>query len=434
MGGDEFCKGCRDCTGGDPTEDDFSKNANIPIAHLNDAFLNGNSGNITNNNSLMGGPPNLSTANSKYPDDLYTPKKDLLKGGKLRQVYDGINNNEYENPDNNNYDPELFKENLEDIKKRYQLALIVRAMRALKRLKKKSHDKIIKEYCDDYLKKIEDTDIDLIPEKSYIYIGTKFNNQKDGLGMEIFSSCNAKYFGRYRYNKRVEYGRFVIKNENVSYNFNGEVRSIYASGFGIMDNKLLQSKYMGDWETSCKNGYGIEHYKDKSVYKGLFFRGRKHGLGTYKWTDGSSYEGEWDNNTLKGYGIYKFADGSIYKGQWNENRMNGLGEFTFPNEKTYIGFFQGDCRNGFGILVWYKEEKAFIGFWSGNKQNGIGKFLADGKIRYGYWEDGQLSRKIRDKEIFFSKLTYEERVFMPYFQIDEYNQVLGCVKRVLQKC
>lgn len=462
--GDEFCKGCKDCTGND-NEGDFSKTANLPITHLNEGFYQNNNANISvndnsilNNTSFLGNYNNkadnaaVSTINSKFPYNEgninnYNNLKDYNDMEGQRNYYDNNLVNQGKKSLRNSvqlkslqtiaYENNIDYSKLEEIITNYNLKIIVKAFRKLKKIKKEKHKEIHKEYSflsgSEYVKgNDDDLDVDLVPDKNYCYLGHKFNNKKDGLGLEIFSDSNAKYFGSFLYGKRVYYARFIIKNDFKSYSYKGEIKGIYADGYGLLDNKSAHTKYEGMWKGSKKNGYGIEYYKDKSCYKGEFSNGKKHGIGYYKWTDNSSYKGEWGNNMLEGYGIYKFNDGSIYKGQWKGNRMNGLGEFSFPNVKTYIGFFSKDTRNGFGILIWYKETKAFIGFWSGNKQNGLGKFISDGKIRYGCWEEGKLNEKIKTKELFYSKLNSEQKAYSPYFQLDDYDQITNCINKILK--
>ena len=43
---------------------------------------------------------------------------------------------------------------------------------------------------------------------------------------------------------------------------------------------------------------------DGSCYKGVYKNGKKHGFGTYQWTDGSKYQGQWEDNCLNGYVNY----------------------------------------------------------------------------------------------------------------------------------
>lgn len=185
------------------------------------------------------------------------------------------------------------------------------------------------------------------------------------------------------------------------------------------------------WKNSKKEGYGIEKYnKDNSLYKGQFSNGKKEGIGYFSWDD-NFYMGEWSGGNLDGYGIYQFGDGSIYAGAFVNNRMEGLGEFTFPDIKTYFGYFEKDKRAGFGILIWYKENKVFIGFWANNKKNGLGKFISNGKIRYGLWENDELKQKIQNEESFVSQLKGQERNFIHFFKYNDFEDVRRKLKNIL---
>ena len=270
-------------------------------------------------------------------------------------------------------------------------------------------------------------DIDLAPENKCIYLGTKFKNKKDGLGLELFNNSKAKYFGIFNNGERINAGVFDINNDLKNYTYKGQIKGIYASGYGwFVDRKELK-EYEGMWDRSMKNGFGIEKYSDNSEYRGCFLNGKKEGIGIYKWKDNSYYEGEWKENKLSGYGIYQFNDGSIYKGQWKRSKFHGFGIFTDPGIKKYFGFFEKDKRCGFGIEIWMKIEKAFIGFWRDNDIDGFGKFIVNDKIRYGVWKEGILVEQFHNKEYFYKKIQEEQIDFLNFFQIDEYNTILDLI-------
>ena len=147
-------------------------------------------------------------------------------------------------------------------------------------------------------------------------------------------------------------------------------------------------------------------------------------MGYYFWSDNSNYLGEWSDDNLDGYGIYHFQDGSIYKGHWKKNKMDGLGEFTFPEIKSYFGFFEKDKRAGFGIMIWYKENKIFLGYWDDNKQHGPGKII-------NIWESGKYKEKIKIKEDFINILQKENCEYLDLFIIDDYNDILQKILRIL---
>lgn len=468
--GEEFCKGCEDCTNFNNNEGNLSYFANKPITKLdNTSFINGNYDNsmlnktdfqndtslLTNNNinNINDYKKNdltrLSTINSKRNNNEDT---NILNNAQFYQkdsdyIFkqnndDNINNYNYFNNNYNNEINEVMnsqdKERLNEIKKNYYSKKITKLFKKFMKIKAVSHQTLCKEHAttDDiyYYQNniINELDVNLSPDKNYLYIGTKYNYAKDGYGLEIYSNSKAKYFGRFKNDKRVSIGRFTINNNNFSYYYYGEIKDLYACGFGWHENYKESIYYEGMWKNSKKEGYGIERYnKDNSIYQGCFSNGKKDGIGYFVWNDNSSYMGEWSRGALEGYGIYRFQDGSIYTGTWKNNKMNGLGEFTFPELKTYFGFFEKDKRSGFGVLIWYKENKVFIGFWADNKQNGLGKFINNDKKRYGLWENGSIKEKIKDEENFISRLNYEEKKYQYLFRLSSYKDVLMKINHIL---
>ena len=353
---------------------------------------------------------------------------------------DNSNSNNNDIIINNNILKEIDEdqERLNEIKRNYNSKIITKLFKDLMEKKKESHKEIYNEYS--YISdnnKIDNNirnelDVNLAPENNYLYIGNKYKNKKDGLGLELFSNTKAKYFGRFINDKRVFYGKFTINNDNYSYNYSGEIKGLYAYGFGWSENIKESIYYEGMWKNSKKEGYGIEKNTiDNSIYKGCFSNGKKNGFGQYIWSDGSNYKGEWLEGALHGYGIYHFQDGSIYTGSWENNSMNGFGEFTFPEIKTYLGYFEKDKRTGFGILIWLKEQKVFMGFWNENKQNGLGKFISSKQIRLGLWENGSLKEKILNEEDFINRLKGEETNYLNFFKLNEYEDILNKVQNIL---
>ena len=258
-------------------------------------------------------------------------------------------------------------------------------------------------------------------------MGTKFNNKKDGLGLELFNNSKAKYFGVFKNGKRTEVGVFKINNALKNYTFYGKVNGLYASGFGRLIDKKESKEYEGMWENSMKNGYGIEKYNDNSIYRGCFVKGKKEGTGYQHWSDNSSYEGEWKDNKMHGFGIYKFNDGSIYKGQWKRSKFHGFGEFTNPGTKTYFGFFQKDQRFGFGIEIWLKDQKAFIGYWKNNTIEGLGKLIVKEKKSYRIYKKGKIVEKFSKKKDFFKRMKEEKLPYMNIFKLDDYKAILNLI-------
>ena len=413
--GEELCRGCRDCTNNNQ-EEDFSHQANPPLTNINNPFFfNNKTSNSVNEVTQMNNESFLNNYNHNNKNESYATTNnivDLEENSKFRST-NHLNSEE--------------SQKLREIKKNNCSRKITNLFRKYKELKNNSHQILCKEYStipsSEYILDLnnDELDVNLAPEVNCLYLGTKFQNKKDGLGLEVFADTKSKYFGIFRNGKRVDAGQFTINNDFQDYYYYGQVKGIYAWGFGWFQEYKNYTYYEGNWENSMKNGYGIEKYQDKSEYMGNFVNGKKDGIGYYKWLDGSSYEGEWKENKLHGYGIYTFKDGSIYKGEWKRNRMNGVGEFSYPGVKTYIGFFERDIRNGFGMLIWHKTNKAFVGFWKNNKQDGLGKFIVNDKKRYGIWKNGEIIEKIGNKNEFDKRLNKEEIGYSTYFQMEEYD-------------
>ena len=431
--GNEFCRACKDCTNNGKDEEDFSHQANKPLTNINNPiFLNQKTTNTIND--IL---PNNNESIFKN-DNLNKEESIMITNNNNQTLINDLENNQDSRLRGvNNYiiDNEAG-EKINKYKTINALRKIIKLFRELKKLKNNSHQILTKELSkissSEFILDIEpeNLDVNLVPEINCLYLGNKFKNKKDGEGLELFSTSNAKYFGYFRNGRRVDVGKFNISNNTQDYIFYGEIQGIYALGFGILYNKKKSISYEGMWKNSMKNGLGVEAHADGSEYRGQFLNGKKDGIGCYKWVDNSLYEGEWKNDKLNGYGIYQFKDGSIYKGEWKNNRMNGLGEFSSPGIKSYIGFFHKDSREGFGMLIWLKENKIFIGFWKNNVQNGIGKFIVNKKIRYGIWRDGELSQKIKSKNEFNNKIGEQEKIYWNYLKIEDYNDILQLIRDV----
>ena len=448
--GTQFCQGCNNVCGGDGAslgENNLTHQQNPPITNIKNPFFFDNNKATTsinypknndenlinsNNNNINKMDSYMTTMNSPLPAEEEQKLSKLYSKNNTNIINNNynnsINNNSYSNVFTNN---EMDKEKIEDISAKK----ITKLFRKLLTAKKLSHQTIIKEFSEipssEYIIGLdtEKLNVNLAPEDTCIYLGNKFKQKKDGLGLEIFNSTNAKYFGVFRNGKRVNLGRFSINNNLNEYYFSGFIQGIYAWGYGWVSDKKNLKNYEGMWENSMKNGYGIEKYGDNSEYKGSFLNGKRDGIGYYYWyEDNSSYEGEWKENKLNGYGIYKFKDGSEYRGQWKRSKLHGFGIFYYPGIKQYYGFFKNDKRVGFGIGVWLKEQKVFIGFWKNNDINGYGKLINSDKITFGFWNEGKLKKKFKKKE--FLKKINEERIgFLKYFQMSDYNEILNLINQ-----
>ena len=445
--GNKFCQGCNNVCGDGKSmgESDLTNNNNLSMANINNPFIfpklnsENNDSTINNNNRLES---YITSVNSHLPAEEEQKKGQLNTKNSNNygnndvdnfNYYNNYNNNFYNNNSLNNSNEFSMKGNKDENIKDKSAKIITKLFRKFLESKKISHQNIIEEISyipsSEYIigLNIEQLNINLAPEESCIYLGTKFNNEKDGLGLEIFTNSNALYFGFFRNGKRADLGKFKISNQIVQSTYGGEVQGIYAKGFGVFSDKKKFKDYEGFWENSMKSGYGIEHYKDNSEYKGCFLNGKREGIGHYKWNDGSYYEGEWKNNKFNGLGIYQFQDGSEYKGEWRNGKLNGFGEFINPDKKKYFGYFKNDKRSGFGFELWLQDKKAFVGFWKNNEMNGYGKLIVKDKKKYGLWQKGKLTETINKKD-FYKRLKDEKNGFINYFKLDNYGEVVNIIK------
>lgn len=64
-------------------------------------------------------------------------------------------------------------------------------------------------------------------------------------------------------------GKFISGDSK----YKGEFKNNDANGYGIFTNNKL--KYEGYWSQDLQNDYGIENWKDGSMYKGEYINGKK---------------------------------------------------------------------------------------------------------------------------------------------------------------
>ncbi|BBM86689.1 hypothetical protein [Candidatus Uabimicrobium amorphum] len=99
---------------------------------------------------------------------------------------------------------------------------------------------------------------------------------------------------------------------------NNEDTSIYAQ------NYRDGSRYMGDWVSHQRHGYGILTKERGARYVGQWRYDKRNGVGLYEWNDGSFYIGDWNDGRKHGYGTLVSRDGHIHRqGWWRNNRFVG---------------------------------------------------------------------------------------------------------------
>ena len=451
--GKNFCQACNSVDGRSLGENNLTNINNPPITKIDNPIYYSNIKTISSvndpntnyenvvyiNNNLNRQDSYNTSYNSHLPVEeeqkktqIFSKNSNNIHRNKNTNLYNIINNyinNNYNNNGLVNYVEFSLSED-KDKTKETSARTIKTFFRKLLYAKKLSHHKLIKENSEiqlsEYIKglNVELLNINLAPEENCVYLGTKFKGKKDGFGLEIFSNSNAIYSGIFRNGKRAYLGKFSISNQFSDYIFRGEIKGLYAKGFGIIFDKKKYKEYEGYLDKSMKNGYGFEKNVDYSEYKGCFLNGKREGIGKMQWDDNSFYEGEWKESKFNGYGIYQFDDGSKYKGEWKMGTMDGFGEFINPGEKRYFGFFRNDQRSGFGLTVWLNHKNAFIGFWNNNNMNGYGKLILKEKNKYGFWKEGKQVEELKEKE-FYQRIRDQNFGFYNLFAINDYTTVLN---------
>ena len=276
----------------------------------------------------------------------------------------------------------------------------------------------------------EELDVNLVPEKRHIFIGSKINNLKNGFGLDIFTTFNSYYCGKFINNKRIGFAKYKINNKNNNYKYEGEVDSLHASGYGRFINFETNMIYEGEWKNSLKNGIGIEKYRN-NLYKGNFVNGKRNGIGEYFWEKDIYYIGEWRDNLMNGEGIYHFSKNACYEGSFKNNKIEGFGILNVKQSKIYIGFFKNDYKNGFGIKIWDSEKKAYVGFWKDNKHDGFGKMFKKDKIQYAIYQNGNIVNEVHDQDQINRIYNDINKYFSLLFDLRNYNEVKAKVYEIM---
>ncbi len=104
---------------------------------------------------------------------------------------------------------------------------------------------------------------------------------------------------------------------------------------------MSSSKYVGDWRDNCKEGFGIQYYKNGDKYEGMWSIDKRHGQGTY-WRNENKklrreYTGDWFEDKKHGRGTFFYKNGDRYDGYWVNGMPQGEGRMIYANENIYEG-------------------------------------------------------------------------------------------------
>ena len=130
---------------------------------------------------------------------------------------------------------------------------------------------------------------------------------------------------------------------------NGPHRSVYwvkkkpKQEDGSIKGEIWQeaSRYIGDWRDNCKEGFGIQFYKNGDKYEGMWAMDKKHGQGTYWRSENSKlrreYTGDWFEDKKHGRGTFFFKNSDRYDGYWVNGMPQGEGRMIYSNGNIYEG-------------------------------------------------------------------------------------------------
>jgi 4-amino-4-deoxy-L-arabinose transferase-like glycosyltransferase len=113
------------------------------------------------------------------------------------------------------------------------------------------------------------------------------------------------------------------------------------------------------------------------------------------YSDSIGYKGDRDTKGKKeGKGLSHYYDGSIYVGDFHENRREGIGKFIFQSGNYYIGEFKDNYEEGNGTM-YMKAGGKITGEWKRGSVNGFAiQYDKDGKIiNKGIWERNKMIKR-----------------------------------------
>eukprot|EP01017_Pseudomicrothorax_dubius_P014281 TRINITY_DN1668_c0_g2_i1.p1 TRINITY_DN1668_c0_g2~~TRINITY_DN1668_c0_g2_i1.p1 ORF type:complete len:395 (+),score=104.70 TRINITY_DN1668_c0_g2_i1:132-1316(+) len=150
-------------------------------------------------------------------------------------------------------------------------------------------------------------------------------------------------------------------------------------------------KYIGDWKSNEKCGFGIQYYPNGDKYEGGWDKNMRNGQGTL-WVAGAKgklrreYTGDWEADKKSGRGTMFFANGDRYDGFWLDNKPHDEGRMIYENGDVYEGQWHFGKRSGYGVLT-KRNGDHFEGHWVNDLREGQGSyfFAEKNKIFVGEW-------------------------------------------------
>lgn len=176
----------------------------------------------------------------------------------------------------------------------------------------------------------------------------------------------------------------------------------------VLFGKDSKQTYMGQYNYNGKrkNGFGIERYKNGSVYVGDFVEGKVSGRGMLitsgKDIDGvegaTVYVGNWRDGKKNGRGTCYDASGKVvFRGKFANDKPSEASEADNANRSfaikdigkdVYLGEMSGNRQDGFGLTLMESGEFVYGSMKNGVRQ-GIGMVFYTPEVwEVGRWADG----------------------------------------------
>jgi hypothetical protein len=163
--------------------------------------------------------------------------------------------------------------------------------------------------------------------KGFVYEGDWRQGQFHGQGICLYGEqgCAHHYIGQFHDGLREGNGTMFYPNGNV---------------------------YEGEWHIGKRHGHGKFTWAESgSYYVGDFSNGEMSGQGeivyafsaqspSVQFVQSNRYLGTFDSSLRNGYGVFYYANGAVYKGQWKDNLKNGMGTFTSRDGRVYHSEFR----------------------------------------------------------------------------------------------
>ena len=235
------------------------------------------------------------------------------------------------------------------------------------------------------------------------FVGHLKDGKKEGYGEQFYFNTGSTYKGFFRNN--LFEGKGKIMNDN-GYIFEGEFLGGLRHGDNCKEMKYGVRKYEGQFRRDKMNGKGIyEWYEGESkgdIYNGEFKEDLFDGLGTYKYSDGTIYIGEFSKGVKSGKGKTIYSDGSFHEGEYRNNTQSGQGIFQDLEGNIYEGNFSNGNKHSKGKIKFTNGE-TLEGLWLNGMKEGNFIFIdSKGNKYYRKYSKDELVKE--EKEGFFTSV------------------------------